>query len=785
MFDTRVRILALRLLMLSAVFLTPLLLFTPTHDQFELPKLIFLGLLVSGALALSLTLPPKTPTGPLTLSLLLLLAAQTISSLPSMSLSWQASLLGDYENFSGLATFFTYLSCFLAFQAAFNSHATDKPFFFFSLSAFLSSLYAVAQHFGLDFIQWNPTTIISTREFASLGNPNFLSAFLAMVLPLWLAWLKTRATKPSAFPSPLVGLGLFLGLCFLYWGTAQGHSFIHPDPPTWMIMVFRLVGIALFTPSLARLIFSMGSWFGIPALAILALGLVATGSRGGFFAAILGWGVYLACTFRKKYSPLPAPQTQANLLPKAIVLLVLLAPSLWVGRSFLVRFFHSLTHLGESLSVSRLEIWRPALKMVQTHPFFGVGLDTFKTAFPYYSGIGFNKIDGMFVSSRTAHNQLLQLASTTGLIGLGAYFWVWGTFFFLAFKLLKNVSPFQKTLTAGVIGCVVAYHAQNLFSFDVAILGLVSFWALSWIESLYASVFHKNDLSLASGRLGGGIFSFRFFVFGILILSGIFYPLTRLGADLSFGESESISEYLKKPDPDSQLQPLLEYSNLGIEECQRAAMLCPLDVKYRLYLGLAFEQRAQLDKQEPKKWLEAALQTYHQGLSMSPFNGYYYNDEGRVCENLAELDPTYRSQAVQAFQQAVHWSPASPFFWINLAQAQQENGNQGEAAQALKQAFELDSAFTAKCLAQSAVLDFQNGRNKDALEKLQTAMDGNTTTAEPYFYRGLMELDAHMRSDALKDFLEAKKRVDPANPGNMSNLDAFIQQASSLTKTSN
>jgi hypothetical protein len=48
-----------------------------------------------------------------------------------------------------------------------------------------------------------------------------------------------------------------------------------------------------------------------------------------------------------------------------------------------------------------------------------------------------------------------------------------------------------------------------------------------------------------------------------------------------------------------------------------------------------------------------------------------------------------------------------------------------------------------------------------------------------------MELDAHMRSDALKDFLEAKKRVDPANPGNMSNLDVFIQQASSLTKTSN
>ena len=460
--------------------------------------------------------------------------------------------------------------------------------------------------------------------------------------------------------------------------------------------------------------------------------------------------------------------------------MALLAPSLWIGRPFLARFYHSLIHLGESLSVSRLEIWRPALKMVEAHPLWGVGLDTFKSAFPYYSGIGFNKIDGMFVSSRTAHNELLQLASTTGWVGLGAYLVLWGVFFFLAIRFWRRANPFQKTLTAGMVGSAVAYHLQNLFSFDVSALAMVGFWILAWAESLPASSFPKNKDFSETPRLRGGFAFIRFLVFGVLVLFGLSFPLTRLWADLSFGEAESISEYLKKPDSDTQPQALLEYSGLGIQEEQRAIQFCPLDVKYRLYLGLAYEQRAQLDRENPKPWLEAALRTYRQALSMSPANGYYYNDEGRTCANLGDLDPSYRPQAVEACQQAVHWAPASPFFWVNLSLAQRENGNPQEASRAMKQAFGLDSAFTAKVLAQSAVLDFQSGRTTGALDKLRVAMEGNTSVAEPYFYRGLMEMDAHQNGKALRDFQEAKKRVDPANPGVMSDLDVFIQQASPL-----
>jgi tetratricopeptide (TPR) repeat protein len=784
LFDTRVRLLTLRLLALSIVFLTPLIYFTPTKDQFELPKLLFLGLAASMMLILSLTLRQKPFLGPLGASLLLLLAAQTVSSLPQVSLSWQASLLGDYENFSGLATFLTYLSCFFAFLAAFHSRRAEKPFFFISLSALLSALYAVAQHYGLDFVKWDPSTVNSIREFASLGNPNFLSAFLAMALPLWLAWLNTREAKGPSFPSPAPVLALLLGLCFLYLGAAQGYSYLHPEMPGWLVIGVRILGLSLFAWGLAFLIFSLGSWFALPAVACLGVGLVCTGSRGGFIAAFLGGFVYFVLTFTKRNPQTTPSLPKCRLLLKGIVLLTLLAPSLWIGRPFLERFYHSLTHPGESLSISRLQIWIPALKMVEAHPLWGVGLDTFKTAFPSYSDIKFNQIDGMNVSSRLAHNGPLQLASTTGLVGLGAYLLLWGVFFFLSFRFWRTAGTFQKTLAAGIIGCAAAYHLQNLFSFDVAALGMASFWLLAGIESFSPLSFSNQKGFFVSSSLRGGFaFSFiRSLCMGLLVLFGLFLSLTRLPADLAFGQAEAVSEYLKKPNPESQPQVLLEYSNWGIESCQKAISLCPLEVKYRLYLGLAYEERAALDRDKPKPWLEAALDSYRRALSISPNNGYYYNDVGRVCQDLADLDPSYRSQAVEAYQKAVQFGHSSPAFWVNLALAQRENGKTEEANQALIQAFKLDSASTAKSLAQSAVLDFQSGRKTDALEKLETAMAGNTTVAEPYFYRGLMEMEDHQYGRALDDFHEAKKRVDPANPGVMSNLDAFIQQSSSIPR---
>ena len=180
MLNHRALIKLLDLSTLLAVFFTPLLFFIATHDQFELPKLTFLTLLLVPFLTHQMLEKTKRRMTPLSLALGAFFLTQAFASLPGLSLSWRTSLLGDYENFAGLTTLLAYLLWFWALNRFLNEVRIEKLLLFNSLAALLSSLYAIAQHFQFDFIQWNPESINTTREFASMGNPNFLSAYLAI-----------------------------------------------------------------------------------------------------------------------------------------------------------------------------------------------------------------------------------------------------------------------------------------------------------------------------------------------------------------------------------------------------------------------------------------------------------------------------------------------------------------------------------------------------------------------------------------------------------------------------
>jgi hypothetical protein len=189
-----------------AAFFTPLFFYTQTHDQFELPKLLLLAFILAALLTLHFfKFTVHLPKDGLSICLILFFGTQLFASLPPFSLSWTTSLLGDYENFSGLATLAVYLLWFLILAQFLTVARIEKTLLFSLLAGLLSSLYAVVQHFGFDFIPWNPESVIASREFAALGNPNFLAAYLAMVIPfaLWFLIRNADPEKPNETPSPI------------------------------------------------------------------------------------------------------------------------------------------------------------------------------------------------------------------------------------------------------------------------------------------------------------------------------------------------------------------------------------------------------------------------------------------------------------------------------------------------------------------------------------------------------------------------------------------------------
>ncbi|HTC22222.1 MAG TPA: hypothetical protein VK859_15295, partial [bacterium] len=248
--------------------------------------------------------------------------------------------------------------------------------------------------------------------------------------------------------------------------------------------------------------------------------------------------------------------------------------------------------------------------------------------------------------------------------------------------------------------------------------------------------------------------------------------------DIAFGQSNAASEILKNPDPQMSNSEFVSYSDYEIEHLRKAVGLSPLEVKYELYLGLAYEQRAQIDPDRLRDWNLMALECYQKSVEMSPANAYYYNNEGRVDAALGKFDPTYLPQAEQAYQKAVHWDPSSPFFIINWANSLDQLGKEKEAQAELGQAFQFDPVFTAKILAQMAFEKYKAGEKQKAFEFLDEAIQGNTSSAEAYYCRGILYLSEKKKKQALADF-ETVKGLQPTPEKNPSiqSLDQFIEQA--------
>ena len=539
-------------LIIFPIFFTPLLFFVHSHDQFELPKLTYLMVLVVPGVLLALKSKEFSTPTPLTFSLYLLAFVQILASLPGTSLSWTTSWLGDYENFSGLATLLTYLVTFQIFSLYLTEEKIEKVFYFSSLAAIFSSFYAIGQHFGFDFIQWNPNSLNSAREFAALGNPNFLSAYLAISIPLFLSLslkIPTADTLPSAPPGPLFWFMAPLGFLFLILGTGHGFSFFQLSPSVFYNLIFRIIGLVLFSIACARLLLFRHWITTLSVLTIISLGLFSTGSRGGFLGALFGLGLWFWLTLRKNEFSISIRQFFSNIPRIFLTFSLSFAAVLFflIGHGFFNRLNDSVLHMGQSLATSRLHIWRPALRIVESNSLLGVGLDNFKIAFPFYSGIEFNEIDGMFMSSRMAHNELLQMASTTGLLGLFAYLGVLAAFGFQWWKTYWASSLSVQWWLIGLLACAVAYHVQNFFSFGVASINLIWFLLLAIVQSQYRKTLDptiSKPPGLKFYSLGKKIGLFLF------MLLALFFPLSRLGADIAFGQSSAASDVLKNPSPD-------------------------------------------------------------------------------------------------------------------------------------------------------------------------------------------------------------------------------------------
>lgn len=272
------------------------------------------------------------------------------------------------------------------------------------LGGVVSALYSLAQYAGLDFS--GAPGAAGLRPFSTMGNPDFLAAYLVAVLPVGVAWWFQRPTPRRAACCLIVTLGLLL---------AQ----------------------------------SRGAWIGMAAAgltgAVLALQRGRNLPMRPMVMAVGGLAMLAALTFGL------SGQARERLAQTV-----------------------SLHHFD---AAGRLFMWRTTLGMIRDRPLAGGGLGTFGQRYPAAHAALAARWPGIpWFWSENSHNDFLQLAADTGLIGLGLFVWIWIMFVRAAWFRWESGEP----LALGVLLGFVAVEADACFNFPWYLLPVQGWFWFSW-----------------------------------------------------------------------------------------------------------------------------------------------------------------------------------------------------------------------------------------------------------------------------------------------------------------
>ncbi|MFH0942561.1 MAG: O-antigen ligase family protein [Candidatus Beckwithbacteria bacterium] len=380
------------------LIIVPLILTPYNYELFEFNKLLtvyFLTLIISGAWVIKMLYQKKlifTKT-PFDLPLLLFLISQIVSTI--FSIDPHTSVWGYYSRFhGGLLSTLSYITLYYAFVSNFSA---DKKIVNNCFKVILSTAavvagYAVLEHFGIDKTIWIQD--VQNRVFSTLGQPNWLAAYLLTIIPLALAFSLKR---PVRFLYPIL---FFITLLF----TKSRSGFLGLAVSLLIFFILNLKTKKLY---------------------LLLAGL-------GLTALIIG----------TPFTPSLSQLLTNSFQPSQSIGLAQDLPASQAG--------------GSKSSDIRKVVWQGAVDIWKHYPFFGSGVETFAYSYYNFRPQAHNLLSEWDFLYNKAHNEFLNFLATTGIFGLTAYCLIILAFIVWTLKHLQTNRLIFSALLAGYSGLAVS-----------------------------------------------------------------------------------------------------------------------------------------------------------------------------------------------------------------------------------------------------------------------------------------------------------------------------------------
>ncbi len=669
-------------------FFVPLVVVSDTSELFEFNKLwLTFGItIIIGALWISKMILQKRifiQRTPLDIPILLFLLSQIISTI--FSLDQHVSWWGYYSRFNGgLASMLCYI--FLYYALASNLSAKIQPtkeefqqdakkFIFniikVSLFAGLTvSLWGFPSHFGydptcylfrgtLDVACWTDAFQPKVRIFSTLGQPDWLAAYLAILLPIAIAFAINfwkQKNKLLALGSSLLAILLYVDILY----TRSKGTFL------------SLIA--------ALLIFCAGYWWIAskkslkPIFVSIAACLVITFIVQTPFDNINHY-LNVSSITQKLFPQKSAPATKTTPTQAASAA----KPNMITGELG-----------GTDSGKIRLFVWQGALDIWLHSPLFGSGTETFAFAYYQYRPAGHNLTSEWDYLYNKAHNEYLNYLATTGIFGLGTYLAIIIVFlwiivrYFLREEKKQDQTVWTRLVILGILSGYISILVSNFFGFSVVMVNIY-FFLIPLFVLVIANLIDEKKI-IAAPQVAKSAYTTHtgqwlgIVVIWILALYMIAILFNYWLADKSYALGYNLDRI-------GQYQ-------MAFKPLSDAYTARPGEPVYKDELAtnnatLALAYANQKDSSTAAQLAQEALKLSTENVTDYPNNVLFWKTRTRVLYSLSQLDPQYMPMTLQAIQKAHELAPTDAKIDYNLGLIYQQNGQLDNAVKALQETVKL------------------------------------------------------------------------------------------------
>ena len=454
-----------------------------------------------------------------------------------------------------------------------------------------------------------------------------------------------------------------------FYGLYQ-HFFREITPPrstfgnanffaAYLVLVFPLT-LTLFIRSIFCEL--RKNWLRILLLGILlpmmVLSLFLTSSRGAW----LGLGIGLISLVWLGCLRVSLRWIATRLIPVFLTFILIL--SAFLAPRLLEKGFVK-EELEKGTLGLRILIWEGTARMIAAHPFLGSGTGSFQVAYPQYRIPEYFGNPHAVDSTAHAHNEFLEIAAETGILGLGAFLWILVVFFRKGTDIVRREdNGYKRGLAMGLVSGVAGLLATNLFGVNLRFPSSAIFlWlAMGLVMGRAPVTSYRLPVAKLSPLLRKVIFAF------VLLLA------------LEAGWLVVAKPFLA----DRYFQRGINYRKEGawekaISEYRKAVELVPYfaDIYYRL--GFAYAAAGETDR---------AIETYKRLLFIVP---YYARTQANL--GMLYLKESHPERALWYLEEAERLNPYDPAVLINLALIAMEKGEKDRAAGYLRRILSVDPDY--------------------------------------------------------------------------------------------